>query len=123
MKSASVPQSSSLGSSFLAQDGAAPDTFFTLGSRSDCFRKASPRCDSDPASSLCRWCRSSTEITSARHLGSCSNFPGEVPFTWKSRVKDKETYRKVCPHAFRSERTPRRKVVRAKLGTSVSIGN
>ena len=70
------------GSSFLAQDGAARDTFLALGSCGGCFRKA-PACgDSDSAPSLFPGSRSAVEVTSALRLGNCWNLSGEMPFTW-----------------------------------------
>lgn len=81
------------GSSFLAQDGAARDTFLALGSCGGCFRKAPARRDSDSAFSLFPGPRSAVEVTSAPQLGNCWNLSGEMPFTWMCRVKDKGTYR------------------------------
>ena len=66
------------GSSFLAQDGAARDTFLALGSCGGCFRKAPARRDSDSASSLFPGPRSAVEVTSAPQLGNCWNLSGEM---------------------------------------------
>ena len=70
------------GSSFLAQDGAARDTFLALGSCGGCFRKAPARRQSDSASSLFPEPRSAVGVTSAPRLGNCWNLSGEMPFTW-----------------------------------------
>lgn len=90
-QSAGVPQSSSLGSFFLAQDGAARDTFLALGSRGGCFRKAQAFGSSGPVSSLHLWLRAAVEFVPARRLRKRSAVPGVLPGAWESRVKDRGT--------------------------------
>lgn len=79
VQSASVPQSSAPGSSFLAQDGAARDTFLALGGRRGCFRKAQTFGASDPASSLSLRLRPAVAVTPVRCVRKRSNIPGVLP--------------------------------------------